>query len=144
MPGKSDQIHAQQNNTIIVLLTSLHYRLTVLENRLLSTEQQVQGANGSIDWKEALENINKDLSKLSTGNIVARQQPKTYSFLTYNPDLSKWVLRELGQNYLLALLEHWEDREMKQLLVNCWSSWFPNIIVLYPGEVLTFLNLSIF
>lgn len=38
LPGKIDQIQTQQNNIIIALLTFLHYRLTVLENKLLTIE----------------------------------------------------------------------------------------------------------
>lgn len=45
LTGKNDQIQTQQNNIIIALLTSLHYRLTVIENKLLILEQQISGTN---------------------------------------------------------------------------------------------------
>lgn len=80
---KIDRVETQQNNTIIALLTSIHYKLTILENKLLSIEQNLSETTSNQNWKEALENFNKDLNKLSTEHIVSQRQPKTYSFLTY-------------------------------------------------------------
>lgn len=75
--GKIDQVQTQQNNVIIALLTSLHYRLTLIENKLLTLEQQI---------------LNKDLNKLFTGTLVTlvpRRKSNTCSFLTYSQENSK-------------------------------------------------------
>lgn len=61
-----DQILIQQNNTIIALLASLHHRLTLLENKLLQVETQIQKTTQATKWKESIDNLTKDLSKLST------------------------------------------------------------------------------
>lgn len=39
--GKSYKILIQQKNTIIALLTSLHHRVTLVENKLLTIEQNL-------------------------------------------------------------------------------------------------------
>lgn len=81
--NQGDQVLVQQNNTILALLTSLHYRLTVLETQLLTLENHIYKDTHTSNLKETLESINKDLSKLSLGKTVIRQQPTTYKFLTY-------------------------------------------------------------
>lgn len=83
LPRKADQIQIQENNTIIALLTSLHHRITQLENRVFKIEHILIGANQLKDWNQTIDNLNKDLSKLSTRGIVRRRLPPSYSFLIY-------------------------------------------------------------
>lgn len=83
LPDKSDQIWTQQNNTIHALLTYLYYRITLLENKLLKIEQLLINTSASQSSKEALENLNKDLNKLSIEHVVSKRQLETYSFLIY-------------------------------------------------------------
>lgn len=83
---KSDQIHSQENNTILALLASLHHRLTLIETKLITLEQQIQGST-SQDWKTSLEILTKDIQKLSIDSPI-KKAPSIYSFLTYNQNQS--------------------------------------------------------